>query len=512
MPIVRTALFLILIQVLFVPTAQASFFLRWFFSPPEVSALVIQDIAPGSGSDFQESASFHRPSLKKKAREDALFLSAAYNEGDSASRPYTNGDFVGPRLPSQLQEEESFTEPVWALALAPGSPFIETLPEEALLHRETFTVEAGDTFSKILLRMGLSESDRREILKEIGRSYNLARLNSGVRIEAFYDPRMGEGEAGRLYSLAFRPDALTTIHLERRATGHRQASGPVYSIRVSTRELLEKVRIVRGKISSGFWIDAKKAGVPDRIIGNVIKAHSNQLNFNKSLRVGDEFEIMFEARTDANNRIYKTGDLLYSSLVSRGTNYELFRYESNDRAGYYKEDGKSTSNRASITRRPIKGGRLSSGFGMRRHPILKRRKMHNGVDYAAPSGTKIYAAGDGKVIYAGRKGGYGNHVIIDHGNGYKSTYSHMRRIASGIKKGKRVKQWQVIGYVGTTGSSTGNHLHFEILRNGKFINPLKAKLPTGGHLTGRSLENFKSQRARINALWDRARASGWARL
>ena len=223
------------------------------------------------------------------------------------------------------------------------------------------------------------------------------------------------------------------------------------------------------------------------------------VDFQRDIQPGDEFELFFEVARDHKGEIIKAGDLLYTSFSPRGkkTDYYLYK-DSKDRENFYDAKGKTAKRKLRAT--PINGARLSSSFGRRKHPILGYRKMHTGVDFAAPRGTPILAAGSGTVERANRYGGYGNYIRIRHTDGYKTAYAHLKGFARGVKKGKYVKQDQVIGYVGTTGRSTGPHLHYEVIHHGKKINPRRLSQLSGKPLKKSEMPSFKTRRAEIDSM------------
>ncbi|MCK5275569.1 MAG: M23 family metallopeptidase, partial [Alphaproteobacteria bacterium] len=228
-----------------------------------------------------------------------------------------------------------------------------------------------------------------------------------------------------------------------------------------------------------------------------IRIFSWDVDFQRDIRKGDGFEVMYERFFDDNGELAHNGEVVYASLTLSGKRHAVYRHIlKNGDVDYFDEKGQSA--KKALMRTPIDGARLSSGFGKRKHPILGYTKMHKGLDFAAPRGTPIYAAGNGTVNYAGKKGGYGNYVRIRHNGTYQTAYAHMSGIARGVRKGKRVNQGQVIGYVGTTGRSTGNHLHYEVIRNGKFINSRRMHLPSGKALKGDDLAAFTAMTEEAN--------------
>ncbi|WP_208990999.1 M23 family metallopeptidase [Pseudovibrio sp. Tun.PSC04-5.I4] len=243
--------------------------------------------------------------------------------------------------------------------------------------------------------------------------------------------------------------------------------------------------------------------VPQSLIKELVRIYSYSVDFNAPVKAGDEMSVFYGLEADQNNG---ASEILYTSIVVNGRTYRFYRFRTPDDGvvDYYDENGQSA--KQFLLRKPIASGRFTSGFGMRRHPILKTRRLHTGTDWAAPRGTPILAAGDGVIQKAAWSGGYGKRVEIKHSNGYVTTYNHMTRFAKGIKKDGKIRQGSVIGYVGTTGLSTGNHLHYEVKVNGRFVNSLKIKVPQGRILEAKALTTFKSERDRINALMETGRS------
>jgi murein DD-endopeptidase MepM/ murein hydrolase activator NlpD len=257
-----------------------------------------------------------------------------------------------------------------------------------------------------------------------------------------------------------------------------------------------------GVIDDSLYMSAERAALPQDVTISLIKLFSWDVDFQRDVRRGDRFETLFEeVSLEDGSGGTRGGDLLYAALSINGRLLEGYRFEPDEGAGeYFDRNGRSL--KKFLMRTPIDGARLSSRFGMRRHPILGYNRMHQGVDFAAPTGTPIYAAGDGTVAVAKRNGGYGRYVRIRHTGEYATAYGHMSRIAQGIVSGRRVQQGQVIGYVGATGRATGPHLHYEVLRNGTQINPLQIKQPANQQLAGAALERFRKEVARIDRLRD----------
>ncbi len=254
-----------------------------------------------------------------------------------------------------------------------------------------------------------------------------------------------------------------------------------------------------GSINSSLFEDGVKSGIPAGVMVNFIRLFSFDIDFQRDIQTGDKFDVLFTQFIDYDGSVVSSDDILYASLTTGKRTLTLYRYEFSDgRANYFNDKGRS--NRKALLRTPIDGARISSGFGRRKHPILGYSKMHAGVDFAAPSGTPIRAAGDGVIRRAGWNGGYGRYVRIRHNSIYQTAYAHMRRIAKGIKAGVRVQQGQIIGYVGSSGRSTGPHLHYEILKQGRQVNPRKVKFQSAEVLAGDNLAKFKNSREKISKL------------
>ena len=276
-----------------------------------------------------------------------------------------------------------------------------------------------------------------------------------------------------------------------------------YIAKVEKDELLEEVNSATGTISGSLSVSMRKQGVPGKIIAKFSNLFGAAVDFRRDVKNGDKFEVIYENHITPSGEIVKTGNIIYAGLILRKDKLELFRFtDSKGNVDYYNEKGLAM--KRTLHRKPLafQRARISSPFGKRRHPILKRVIIHWGVDYAAPKGTAIYAGGDGVVQVAKYNGGYGNYIKIRHNSEYSTAYGHMQKFAKGIRPGVRVKQGQVIGYVGSTGRSTGPHLHYEVVKNGRRVNPLKIKAAAGENLKGNNLKRFKSQVAELKKTYN----------
>jgi murein DD-endopeptidase MepM/ murein hydrolase activator NlpD len=358
---------------------------------------------------------------------------------------------------------------------------------------EQVTVRRGDTLMDILNRAGIAAAEAHAAVQSLQTVYDPRRLRAGQELLIRADADPADSGARRLLGLDFDLDFDHAIRVTRGADG-RYASDKV--ARPQRHDLVHRT----GVIDDSLYMSAERADLPQDVTINLIKLFSWDVDFQRDVRRGDRFETLFEeVSLEDGSGGTRGGDLLYAALSIDGQLLEGYRFEPEEGAvEYFDRNGRSL--RKFLMRTPIDGARLSSRFGMRRHPILGYNRMHRGVDFAAPSGTPIYAAGDGKVMVAKRNGGYGRYVQLRHTGEYSTAYAHMSQFAKGIAPGRRVRQGQVIGYVGTTGRSTGPHLHYEVLRNGAQINPLQIKQPANQQLAGAELERFQAEVARIDRL------------
>jgi len=366
----------------------------------------------------------------------------------------------------------------------------------------TITIARGETFVDALKRAGVAAADRNAAAYAFGRHYNLRRLKPGQQFELrlgwknqtlFELAALGEPDA-RLLDLSFRDGFEQNIHVKRGADG-------AYSSDTTPIELTTHLHAIEGRIEGSLYLSAKALGAPDDIIAGLADAFAYDVDFQREIFGGDEFELIFEAQYDDRGAMAGGGEIVFARLNWRGKSREkgYYRFEEHEgRADFFDAAGQSA--KRLLMKTPIDGARLSSRFGTRKHPILGYRRAHKGVDFAAPRGTPIKAAGDGVVERADRYGSFGNYIRIRHANGYKTAYAHLKGFRKGVRKGKRVRQGDIIGYVGTTGRSTGPHLHYEVHLNGKAVNPQKLKIATGKKLTGSALARFKLERDRIDLM------------
>lgn len=349
--------------------------------------------------------------------------------------------------------------------------------------RQVVQVDRGDTLLDLLVRIGVSSAEAHEAIGALRKVYNPRSLRAGQEITvSFARPADGIG-AGIFQGLSLEPEAGREVFSERQGDGF--AASDV------THQTTRRVEHFAGTIRSSLFEAASQAGLPASATIEMIRALSYDVDFQRDLQPNDGFEALVERHYDKQGRLVREGSVLYASLDLSGKPISIYRYvDGNGDADYY--DGKGESVKKALLRTPVDGARLSSGFGKRKHPILGYTKIHRGVDFAAPTGTPIMAAGTGTVEMAGPHGGYGYYVRIRHNSQYSTAYAHLSRFAPGLKAGKTIKQGQLVGYVGSTGRSTGPHLHYEVMVGGKQINPLSIKVPSGTQLAGKEFERFKA--------------------
>ena len=373
------------------------------------------------------------------------------------------------------------TKRVVRLAEPPERPRIEVV---ARLGR-------ADSVAGALRRAGVASNEVATIVDLIDGETNLRSVKPGTGFDLVLGRRANKTMPRPLESLAFR--AAFDLKLE----VNRAADGSLAMKRIPIAVDDTPLR-VSGRVGGSLYKSARAAGVPAGIVSEYIKLMSYGLDFQRDVKGANSFDIVVEHRR-AETGETETGRLIYAGLDQGKRKIELMRWDpSNDREQFFHVDGSSA--KKGLMKTPIDGARMSSGFGMRLHPILGYSRLHKGVDFAAGSGTPIMAAASGTVVYAGVYRGYGNHVRIRHANGIETTYSHMSRFGKGGRVGTRVEQGQLIGYVGSTGMSTGPHLHYEVYLRGRAVDPRSAKLPFGVQLAGGDLSRFKSQMSRMRSL------------
>lgn len=351
--------------------------------------------------------------------------------------------------------------------------------------RRVIVVAPGDNFIGILTNLGMETKSATNAYTTLKKVYDARKLKAGQHIEltATFDVQSKSLEA--LDTLVIEPVRGTKYILQINEYDQFEA-------RVEQEKFAYEIKDIKGTVSGNVSASLNKSGVPYKLCGQIIQMFSHMIDFRRDVKHGDTFNVKYEVNKAANGDIVSVGEVIFASFTVNNRIYKLYRYKPRGGSvGYYDEKG--GAKKTGLDKKPLamRNARISSLFGYRRHPIYKTTKFHSGVDYAAPRGTAIYASGSGTIEMARYVNGYGNFIKIRHNSEYETAYGHMHKFASGMRPGVKVKKGQIIGYVGSTGRSTGPHLHFEILRKGQRIDPLKAKVATGNDLTGNQLVEFK---------------------
>ena len=348
-------------------------------------------------------------------------------------------------------------------------------------------VSEGETFVNILNNYQISDHEISEIKKKISKKINLNKLNVNNKIEFVIDQSQN-----KIKEFIFQVSSTEKIILTRN-TGTKK-----FDQKTLVTKLQKQILYKENIILQSLYRSASEQKIPANIIVEFAGIYGFQVDFQRDIRKRDSFQIMYETFINDKGRQIETGNILYANLKLSGQDNSLYYFNKEGSQGHYDKNGKSV--KKALMKTPINGARLSSPFGMRKHPIDGFNKMHQGTDFAAPMGTPIMASGDGIIKKAGWCGGGGNCVVIKHNSTYQTVYAHMSKFAKGVGSGIRVKQGQVIGYVGSTGKSTGPHLHYEVIVNGKKINSQTLKLPSGKILKGADRELFETKKIKLDVL------------
>ena len=348
-------------------------------------------------------------------------------------------------------------------------------------------IKSGETFDKILENYLVQKKEILEIKKALKKKVNLNKLNTRQIIEFSLDKTNNQ-----ISEFTFQISNKQKIFLV------RDNSGNTFNDEIISIKLNKKIVYRENLILQSLYKAATDEKIPANIIIEFARIYGFQVDFQRDIRKQDKFQIMYEIFLNDKNEIIETGEILFANLKLSGQDNGLYYFDKEGSEGHYDKNGKSV--KKALMKTPINGARLSSSFGMRKHPIDGYNKMHRGTDFAAPTGTPIMASGDGIVKKAGWCGGGGNCVKIRHNSTYQTVYAHMSKFARGIKAGVRVKQGQTIGYVGSTGKSTGPHLHYEVIVNGKKVNSQKLKLPSGKILKGKERKLFETNKIKLDVL------------
>ncbi len=397
-------------------------------------------------------------------------------------------DFDELALEEQAEGEETIVGPDGDKA--EGEP-AKKEPTEFILD-----LQSGESLYTVLRKQNITPQQIHQVVKALRPLFNPRNIRPDHDLHIVSKPAK-DGDRQELLGLTLRPNMTTEIVLE--------AEGSKFRAKKIKLQLLEKNQVVSGKVDYSLYADAKSKNVPDSIINQMIRGFSYDVDFQRSITPGTEYGLYYKVFENERTGQQEAGDLQFAYLKIGPKTYKIYRYtHKGGTIGFY--NGKGETVRKTLLKTPVDGARLSSGFGMRRHPVLGYSKMHKGIDFAAPIGTPIMAAGDGKVIKAGKWSSYGNYVRIQHNKTYATAYAHMHRYGKGIKVGKWVRQGQIIGYVGRTGRCTGPHLHYEVLKNGVQVNPTRITQMAGNKLKGQELKNFLHHKKAVDGVFETALA------
>ena len=349
-----------------------------------------------------------------------------------------------------------------------------------------FKVQSGDTFEKLLNQLNITNIEKNKILNKILKQKYANKLKKNQEIIFTIDKKKPYKVLKFSIEISKTKSVLFT----------RNIQSDNFSYKDIQKNLIKKLSYKESEITNSLYDSAIKNGIPPSIIIDFARVYGFQIDFQRDIWKNDSFQLLYETFVDDKEKVIETGNIIFAKLILQGKDFPLYGFKTKEGYDYFDYFGKSV--RKSLMKTPINGARLSSKFGLRKHPILGFNKMHRGTDFAAVKGTPVMASGDGKIIRARWCGGGGNCIKIKHNSTYSTVYAHLSKFARITKEGVRVRQGQIIGYVGSTGMSTGPHLHYEVIENGRKINSQKLKLPSGRILKGKQRELFEIEKIRIN--------------
>ena len=428
------------------------------------------------------------PTSDVEAKKTTLSL-----ELDSPVEQLKDDSRTTPLVQSNNQQASPFAQiDTPAAAAKPSEETAATAPAKALPSHREVKVAKGDTLSTLFAKVGLPANVVHDVLASSKQAKQFSQLKHGQVLQFEFDK---DGALALLHTKVNNLESIRLARTDKGFTFEREISKPVV-----------RTAYAHGVINSSLAASAQRAGLSHSMTMDMARVLGYDIDFAQDIRPGDEFDVVYEQKV-MDGKVVGTGNILSARFTNRGKTYTAVRYTNKQgNTSYYTADGNSL--RKAFIRTPVDFARISSRFSAgRKHPILNKIRAHKGVDYAAPRGTPIKAAGDGKVLLAGRRGGYGNTVIIKHGNAYQTLYGHMQGFAKGVTTGSTVKQGQVIGYIGTTGLSTGPHLHYEFQVNGVHVDPLSQKVPMADPIAKAERQRFLQQSKPLIARMDQEKAT-----
>ena len=397
---------------------------------------------------------------------------------------FSSKDFVSTGHQNERQESKKESKKEFKDAY---SFFFNT---DFIPNKKIIKVVAGDSLQKILLKEKISKEEVNKIYQKIKGIIDLKKIRQGQTITIVFRTKQNKPSISRI---TFQVDELSTAYI------YYRNKTDDYEVRLNQKNLERVNFLAKGVIENSLFASAQKIDVDAEVIVEFARIFGFEIDFQRDIQKNDEFKIFYERFEDDEGENFKNGNILFAYLKNSGREIKLYRYkDSKNNIGYFTPDGKSIEK--ALMKTPINGARLSSGFGFRKHPILGYNKLHQGTDFAARRGTPVMASGSGTVERASWFGAYGKYVRIRHNSTYKTAYAHLSKFGRNIKAGRKVRQGQIIGYVGSTGRSTGPHLHYEVLVNDKRINSQRLKLPSGKKLSKNEMENFNLEKQKIDQL------------
>jgi murein DD-endopeptidase MepM/ murein hydrolase activator NlpD len=357
-------------------------------------------------------------------------------------------------------------------------------------------VMPGETLTSAVQRTGVSPQEAKSVVAMLGQVMDTVHIKAGLAFQAAVARPKDRGGPAQLIGLSLKTSPTSAVSLSRTFDG-------ALRLRQLEEKVSEETTVAHGDMSSGSLYEAAiKAGADSRLVAEAVKLFSKQLDFARDVQPSDEFRLVFDRKVSESGKTVETGDLLYAEIGHGDRSTRFYRFAHEGKVEYLDSIGKQL--KALLLKTPLDGAHITSSFGMRLHPLLGYTRLHPGIDFGAPTGTPVYAAGDGVVEEARWAGGYGHWLKLKHAQGWETGYGHLSAYASGIKPGVHVRQGQVVAYVGSTGLSTGPHLHYELIRGGAKIDPHSAKLPQGSILNAKDIAAFKAEKLKINAMIARA--------
>ncbi len=417
----------------------------------------------------------------------AFILSLAHNNRVEASidnQDYFSYFIINDNINENI-EENNTSDNIKAMF-----DMVDNLLSSKNIEKEV-VLQPGDTLISLLKRIGADRETANDIFYSLKEHYDPRNLKAGEKIKVNVAIDTKTEDIKSINYIMIEPNPGEKI-----ITANNNG---LFETHKEKQEFIDEINSISGEIDGNLSASMNKKGVPMRVVSNFINLFSYSVDFKRDLQKGDRFEIVYESQIIPDGTLVKSGNILYAGLVLRKQKITLYRFkDSNGKVDYYTEKGRAL--KKILDRKPLakRNARISSPFGKRFHPVLRKYKIHWGVDYAAPTGTPVYAGGDGVVQVAKYNGSYGNYIKIRHNSEFSTAYGHMSRFAKGIRPGVRVTQGQIIAYVGSTGRSTGPHLHYEVIQNGRRVNPRTIKASTGENLSGNNLNKFKKLVTKID--------------